>query len=286
MSLFIERSNQNLLWEMIHKNTQLNQAFENENNKQEWFKQIISNKYQTLNSEVLSRERLSSINKEVLSSMWSGLQNILVEKNTRVNTQTNSQMNTTIESTYSRSLPKQDTYNSTFENRQKEYNQMFQRPVPTDIDFTEKQDDEAITNMNELIEKAKREREQEYTQYSPPSLIPPKSLSLNIQEDISENLITENLDIPKVSFSEENQDSEFKKLENLILKMNENIEEISKRIIKIENFMEINCTVSKTNILEHHLEEKKEEPFIVTQNENDDWNATVVKIESNKENKE
>ena len=32
--------------------------------------------------------------------------------------------------------------------------------------------------------------------------------------------------------------------------MNENIEEISKRIIKIENFMETNCTVSKTNVLE------------------------------------
>lgn len=277
MSLFIERSNQNLLWEMLHRNTQLNQVFENQHDKQEWFKQIISNKYQTLNNEVLSRERLSSINKEVLSSMWSGLQNILIEKNTRVNTETNSQINA-LESTYSRSLPKQDSYNSTFENRQKEYNEMFQRPVPTDIDFTEKQDDEAITNMNELIEKAKREREQEYTQYSPPSLIPPKSLSLNIQEDISENLITENLDIPKVSFSEEIKDSEFKKLENLILKMNENIEEISKRINKIENFMETNCTVSKTNVLE--------ESFIVTQNENDEFNETDVKIESNKENKE
>ena len=277
MSLFIERSNQNLLWEMIHRNTQLNQVFENQHDKQQWFKQIISNKYQTLNNEILSRERLSSINKEVLSSMWSGLQNILIEKNTRVNTETNSQINA-LESTYSRSLPKQDSYNSTFENRQKEYNEMFQRPVPTDIDFTEKQDDEAITNMNELIEKAKREREQEYTQYSPPSLIPPKSLSLNIQEDISENLITENLDIPKVSFSEEIQDSEFKKLENLILKMNENIEEISKRIIKIENFMETNCTVSKTNVLE--------ESFIVTQNENGEFNETDVKIESNKENKE
>ena len=277
MSLFIERSNQNLLWEMLHRNTQLNQVFENQHDKQEWFKQIISNKYQTLNNEVLSRERLSSINKEVLSSMWSGLQNILIEKNTRVNTETNSQINA-LEPTYSRSLPKQDSYNSTFENRQKEYNEMFQRPVPTDIDFTEKQDDEAITNMNELIEKAKREREQEYTQYSPPSLIPPKSLSLNIQEDISENLITENLDIPKVSFSEEIKDSEFKKLENLILKMNENIEEISKRINKIENFMETNCTVSKTNVLE--------ESFIVTQNENDEFNETDVKIESNKENKE
>lgn len=275
MSLFIELSNQNLLWEMIHRNTQINQAFENQNDKQEWFKQIISNKYQTLNNELLSRERLSSINKEVLSSMWSELQNLLIEKNTRVNTQTNSQINT-IEPTYSRSLPKQDSYNSTFENRQKEYNEMFQRPVPTDIDFTEKHDDEAITNMNELIEKAKREREQEYTQYSPPSIIPQKPISLNIQQDISENLITENLDIPKVSFSEEIQDSEFKKLENLILKMNENIEEISKRIIKIEKFMENNCTVSKTNVLE--------ETFTVTQNVNDEFNETV--IESNKENKE
>ena len=147
MSLFIERNNQTLLWEMINKNSQINQVFDNEQQKQYWFKQNISNKYISLNNEILSRERLSLINKEVLSMMWTELQSMFTEKTTRMNTQTNSQTNTSsmnsLESTYSRSLPKQDTYNSTFENSQKEYNQMFQRPVPTDIDFTEKQDDEA-----------------------------------------------------------------------------------------------------------------------------------------------
>ena len=66
-----------------------------------------------------------------------------------------------LESTYSRNVPKQDSYNSEFENRQKEYNSLFERLVPKEIDFSEKLNDEAITNMNELIERAKREREQE-----------------------------------------------------------------------------------------------------------------------------
>ena len=126
---------------------------------------------------------------------------------------------------------------------------MFQRPVPTEIDFTEKQDDEAITDMNELIERTKRERELEYTQYvaSSPNNSPTK-LSLNIQEDISENLMTENIEITdkieefpiskgSVSFKEsdsEIKEHSFQKLENLILQMNENIENIQQKMCKID----------------------------------------------------
>jgi len=74
MALFIDRNNQTLLWEMIHKNQQINNVFDNEQNKQEWFKQNISKQYDTIRTKSLSREDLSSINKNTLSQMWSELQ--------------------------------------------------------------------------------------------------------------------------------------------------------------------------------------------------------------------
>ena len=222
MALFIDRNNQTLLWEMIHKNQQINNVFDNEQNKQEWFKQNISKQYDTIRTKSLSREDLSSINKNTLSQMWSELQTMNTEKTTRNNTYMNT-MN--LESTYSRNVPKQDIYNSEFENRQREYNSLFERPVPKEIDFSEKHDDEAITNMNELIERAKREREQEVVSYAPPPQTP-KSLSLNIQEDlsdISENIIQpivleSTIQTPKVSFIDQKKSFSIENLENLILR--------------------------------------------------------------------
>lgn len=268
MALFIDRNNQTLLWEMIHKNQQINNVFDNEQNKQEWFKQNISKQYDTIRTKSLSREDLSSINKNTLSQMWSELQTMNTEKTTRNNTYMNT-MN--LESTYSRNVPKQDSYNSEFENRQREYNSLFERPVPKEIDFSEKHDDEAITNMNELIERAKREREQEVVSYAPPPQTP-KSFSLNIQEDlsdISENIIQpivleSTIQTPKVSFIDQKKSFSIENLENLIFKMNQNIETLNEKMAKIEELLldgsrnvaitsnenesnEINETVEKEN---------------------------------------
>ena len=260
MTQFLERTNQTLLWEMIHRHEHLNNVFETEQQKQEWFKHNISKRYDVLNREQtpISREQLSSINKEVLSNMWVEIQNLYTEQKTRTNTHMNSQTQPQtqqqphtngLESTYSRSSPKQDSYNTNFENRQQEYNNLFQRPVPTDVDFTEKTHDDAITNMDELIEQAKRERQQEYTQYSPPAP------SLNISEDISENLVAETLmaetlmaetlmveeepTVSKVNFSID-PPREFVDVgifNKYVLETNERIDKLSQRIELLETIV-------------------------------------------------
>ena len=253
MTQFLERTNQTLLWEMIHRHEHLNNVFETEQQKQEWFKHNISKRYDILNREQtpISREQLSSINKEVLSNMWVEIQNLYTEQKTRANTHMNSQtqpqtqpQTNCLESTYSRSSPKQDSYNTNFENRQQEYNTLFQRPVPTDVDFTEKTHDDAITNMDELIEQAKRERQQEYTQYSPPAP------SLNISEDISENLVAEALmtetliaevepSVSKVNFSID-PPREFVDVgifNKYVLETNERIDKLSQRIELLETIV-------------------------------------------------
>lgn len=267
MALFIEKNNQTLLWEMIHKNQQINYVFDNEQNKQEWFKQHISTQYDTIRTKNLSREDLASINKTTLSQMWTQLQTMNTEKTTRNNTYMNT-MN--LESTYSRNVPKQDSYNSEFENRQKEYNSLFERPVPKEIDFSEKLDDEAITNMNELIERAKREREQEMVSYAPPPQ-PTNSLSLNIQEDLSdlsENIIQpivlespSTIQTPKVTFIDQKNPFSIKNLENLIFKMNQNIETLNEKMAKIEELLlddSRNIKISSNEINETLEKENKE----------------------------
>jgi hypothetical protein len=51
------------------------------------------------------------------------------------------------------------------------YRSVFDTPKPTPIDFTEKIEDEVITNMNELIENQRRMRDRELQEYAPPSPI-------------------------------------------------------------------------------------------------------------------
>jgi len=51
--------------------------------------------------------------------------------------------------------------------RQKEYESMLAKPLPPEMNFSEKFTDEAISNMDELIAQHKKQREDELKQYAP-----------------------------------------------------------------------------------------------------------------------
>jgi hypothetical protein len=53
--------------------------------------------------------------------------------------------------------------------REAQYKQLFDTPKPKPIDFTEKFDDEAITNMEELIQRHKQSREKDLQLFGAPS---------------------------------------------------------------------------------------------------------------------
>ena len=60
---------------------------------------------------------------------------------------------------------KMDVFNQAYGERQREFDRFLAKPLPpTDVNFKEKLDDEPISNMEELIEKHKRERELEMSQ--------------------------------------------------------------------------------------------------------------------------
>ena len=56
--------------------------------------------------------------------------------------------------------------------REAQYKKLFETPKPKTIDFTEKIEDEAITNMEELIEKHKQSRETDLQLFGAPTAAP------------------------------------------------------------------------------------------------------------------
>jgi hypothetical protein len=67
----------------------------------------------------------------------------------------------------------------------KEYTSFFDIPKPQQIDFSEKLDDEVITNMDELIENQKKLRERELQEYAPPPPVGspnPGDIKINISD--------------------------------------------------------------------------------------------------------
>ena len=80
---------------------------------------------------------------------------------------------------FSRNTLKKDEFQEQFSNRQKDYETMFQKPIPKEINFAEQMEEGVITNMEELIQQQKRQREMEISPQftvgvAPPALpIPP-----------------------------------------------------------------------------------------------------------------
>ena len=201
MSLFISKENQNLLYDMIHKTPEINTVFSTLEQKNEWFRNIIQNHYQSLPSN-LTRELLLNANRQVLSYMVNSLR----ERGKSVN------------------APKV------------QYTPIYDNPKPKAIDFSEKIEDEVITNMAELIEEQKRMRERELQEYTPPPPATPEKI--NILEDLPKNVLQSiNPKDRHVRFEETSQLEERlsrieTKIEDLIRLFREHKQPSSENVIK------------------------------------------------------
>lgn len=161
MSLFIRPENQNILWEIINKTTEISSIFPSGSpihQKNEWFKKHIENKYRTIPPNI-SKEELYKINREVLSGMITDLRNMFLPI----------APDTTTGSSYTRLSNKSSGISSEYELREAQYKQLFDTPKPQLIDFTEKIEDEAITNMEELIQRHKQSRDTDLQLFGAPT---------------------------------------------------------------------------------------------------------------------
>lgn len=158
MSLYITKDNQDLLWNVIHKNESMKKKLETLQVEQKikWFQQVIEKFYRENETKVIDKQALVLMNKQTISHMIKDLK----ENNYSINVNKIDDNVTPLEINNLQEIDtppvikdnKQEVYLSEFEKRQQEYNSMMNKKVPETIDFSESTEgDQVITNMEELI---------------------------------------------------------------------------------------------------------------------------------------
>lgn len=137
MSLYIHRENIQLLWSIIQKNPLISQIHDRET----WFQSFIQTFYEKAQSLPLNAATLNQLNRQTLTAMIEDL------KNSRHNPSV-SEPNLPLTSGSKERIA---AYEEQFKQRQMEYQPI--KPILPEVNFSEKIDDEAITNMDELIKK-------------------------------------------------------------------------------------------------------------------------------------
>jgi len=242
MSQYVTTENQKLLWNVISKNPIVNDFFSiNPYKKDEWFKSIIKMFYDKNTGRMLNQTDLLMLNKSTISYM---IQNIKEKTLSKPSAQI--QLDQNFLKPYSITENKVEKIGNQFEQKQVEYNSLFDRKVPEAPEFSEKQD-KPLSNMDELIQQHLREREEELRKYAPLPLVqePQKALptqqsnklkieqspdTINIQiEEIPEPDTSDRL-IKTVSWSDtvnaEKLDSQQKEIDALKIQVNELLERV------------------------------------------------------------
>jgi hypothetical protein len=256
MALFIQPENQNILWEMVNKIPLCNTVFPISGNgsqlKEQWFREIIQECYYSIPQNI-TRNDLYKINRDVLSRMMKNLVS-LSSKNTanmidnRLDNNGNNRGNNRGE------LNKQSDFVS-------QYNSMFEIQKPKPIDFSEKLDDDVITNMSELIEKQRKMRELEIQEFStvikpvPVDSLENNKININILEDVpiqSQIIVSDQIQ------SVEKKHVRFDLLENDsnevstkdFKELSRKIENLDDKITSIFNILQ-NIILDKSNVLDN-----------------------------------
>ncbi len=178
-NLYVHPENQELLWNNINKIPMFQAMGQGiPNYKEQWFKTIIENFYEKY-PIVDNKPLLQKINRDTLGYMIEVLKSNMSNTNSRMNIPQKNMgsagvvpnINGFQEPNYlgkdAEKVQKQELYNQAFGERQKQYEQMFAKPPAPEVNFSEKLDDRPISNMDELIERHRKEREAELNKFPP-----------------------------------------------------------------------------------------------------------------------
>jgi hypothetical protein len=228
MVYFISRENQDLLWNVAHKNTFIGKYLQNihQDNKYVWFRNIIGIFHDKYGSNDLTVQQLQQINKETIKYMIQTIQS------KRMSTQTNqsNQMSHSIQTPPIPTNTRQEEYANQFELRQKEYNQMIEKKTPTELDFRENfEKDEPIQDIKALMQRHMQERDNDISwQRETPMLTIDNSSNVTIQtETIQEK------DNPKKSVTwkdNENYEEKYKLLQENYCMLQEEFMQMKNKI--------------------------------------------------------
>lgn len=178
-SIFISPKNQTLLWKTINKSTLFNQLPPNE--RAEWFKNIIGYIYYEKNTFFFDTDELVTLNKKTIHFILNELNTTIekrrmekIDNNSYFTNVPNNHSHTVISSTEvlqpnielkeqyeNEPFIKKEMYNKNnalFDIKQKEFNELISNNTPPQIDFRIKEIDEPVEDLNVLIERCVKER--------------------------------------------------------------------------------------------------------------------------------
>ena len=185
MSLFVTAENQELLWNLIHKNPLAQQHFMQitTESKEEWFKYVIRHFYTQHERRNLTVPELQRINQDVLVFMLNSIRDKM---------QTMNHQPPTAPMQSHTNVLRKDTSNTiqdAFATREQEYSRLIEKKPPPDVKFTDTLDEPIISNMDELVKAHLKQREQELLTYAPPPVHQtlhidksPENISLQVDE--------------------------------------------------------------------------------------------------------
>jgi hypothetical protein len=179
MSSFVHPENQRIIWNIVNKNIYVNDFFQINTHvsKEQWFRSIIEKFYMQNEGRNLSIDELNMLNKDVLTFMVKSIHSIppqnkpqdtppVIASTPAPTPITNYQIQTP---PYVPNNIGEQT-NREFEHKKQEYEGMYARQKPDEMDFKEKHDDSIIENMDELINNHISEREKQIKELHPPIL--------------------------------------------------------------------------------------------------------------------
>lgn len=192
MSLYIHPENQELLWKIVNKNPLIQSYFSSypPNIQETWFKQTISSFYDQNRANVATSEQLYEINKNTLSYMIQDVKrNVEFMENNRGRpldqVGANQPSPNDLLKPYSVTENKEDRFTDQYNQYQQNYQSMFDKKVPETIDFREQFNDQPLSgNMEDLVQRHLRERDEELKKYAPAPFF---GNGLNPQSNLSES---------------------------------------------------------------------------------------------------
>ena len=265
MSLYIVSENQELLWNVISKNSYIQTFFSQytPDTKVNWFKSIVSKFYDQYKNQKLTVNGLNRVNKETISYM---IQNIR-EQTTPQSNPTSPINNTNVVqpvNSYTINTPpivsnnRQEIYTNQFEQRQTEYAAMNKRNIPDDVNFTENNDDGVIENMDTLVQQQLKQREYDMNNIPPPvnmsaplkqqniHSIESERPKLHIDTDSTINISIQEIEQPTldkktVSWKDEedNQDNVFTSLKENIESITQNMNQLTQTVKTLQDDMKL-----------------------------------------------
>ena len=152
MSALIHPENQKIIWNIINSNIYVNDFFQTHTNvsKDKWFRSIIEKFYMQNEGRNLSIEELNNLNKDVLTFMVKSIHSIPPQQSQQPpqpqppSPSAYDNLNQNVYSPQIQTPPYipnniAEQNNRQFEEKKQEYEQMYAKPVPPEVDFREKE---------------------------------------------------------------------------------------------------------------------------------------------------